>query len=63
MIEERGRARGSLSSFLSRPQVSIISSSPRLGREVFLSLRGQARTAVALWKNIFRSQYTEGLSF
>ena len=50
------------SSFFSRRQASIISSSCRLGRGVFLSLHGQARTVMALWKNYFRSQYSEGLS-
>ena len=48
--------------FLSRHQASIISYFPRLGRGIFLSLYGQARTIIALWKNIFRSQYKEGLS-
>ena len=50
------------SSFLSRRHTSIISSCSRLGRGVFLSLHGQARTVMALWKNYFRSQYNEGLS-
>ena len=33
------------------------------GQGVFLSLLGQARTAMALWKNYFRPQCSEGLSF
>ena len=44
-------------------QVSVISSSSRLGRRVLFSLHCQARTVMALWKNNFRSQYNEGLSF
>ena len=43
------------SSFLSRCQISIISSSSSLGRGVFLSLCCQARMVMALWKNHFRS--------
>ena len=39
-----GRRRGPSLSFLSRCHVFIISSSSRLGRGVFLSLRGQARS-------------------
>ena len=50
------------SAFLSRRHASIISSSSRLDRGVFLSLHGQAWTVMALWKNYFRSQYNEGLS-
>ena len=58
----RGR-RPPSSSFLSRRHASIISSSSGLGRGVFLSLHGQARTVmVALWKNHFRSQDNEDLS-
>ena len=50
------------SSFLSRCQVSIIGSPSTLGRGVFLSLCGQTRTVMALWKGYFRSQYSDGLS-
>ena len=50
------------SSFLSRHHASIINSSSRLGGGVFVSLGGQARTVMALWKNYFMSQYNEGLS-
>ena len=46
------------SSFLSRRHACIISSSSRLGRGVFLSLHGQARTV----KKYLRSQYNEHLS-
>ena len=49
--------------FLSRHQASIIIYFPRLGRGISLSLYGQARTVIALWKNSFKSQYNEGLSF
>jgi len=50
------------SSFLSRCHASIISSSPRLDKGVVLSLiHDPARTVMALWKNYFRSQYSEGL--
>ena len=38
------------SSFLSRRHASIISSSPRLGGRIFLSLRGQAGNVMAQWK-------------
>ena len=54
-----GRGRGPSLSFLSRHHAFNVSSSSRLG---FLSLHGQARTVMALWKNYFRSQYNEGLS-
>ena len=64
MIKKKvGRGKRPLySSFLTRHHASIISSSSRLGWTVFLSLHGQARTVMALWKNYFRSQYSEGLS-
>ena len=48
-----GRGRRPSSSFLSRHYVSIMSSSPRLDRGVFLFLYGQASIVIALWKNYF----------
>ena len=51
------------SSFLSRCHVSTISSSSRLGRGVFLPLYGQTKTVMALWKDYFRSQYTQAFHF
>lgn len=44
--------------------VTLISSAPPpVGQEGFLSLQGQARTIMALWKNCFRSRYNEGVYF
>ena len=40
--------------FLSRYHACIISSSPRLGKEVFLSLYGQARTVMAEMEKLFQ---------
>ena len=54
-----GKGRRPSLSFLSRCHAFITSSSSRLG---FLSLHGQARPVIALWKDYFRSQYNEGLS-
>ena len=51
------------SSFLSTHHAFIISSSSKLPGGVFFSLCGQTRTVMALWKNYFRSQYNEDLSF
>ena len=56
-----GDSRKTTSSFLSRHHASIISSSSRLGRGVFLFLYGQARTVMALWKTYVKSQYNEGV--
>ena len=42
------------SSFLSRHHTSIISSSSLLCGGIFLSLYGQARTVIALWKKYFQ---------
>ena len=53
-----GKGRRPSLSFLSRCHAFITSSSSRLG---FLSLHGQARPVIALWKDYFRSQYNEGL--
>ena len=48
-----GWGEGPSFSFLSRCHVSIISSSPRSGREVYLPLYGQARTVIQHFGKIF----------
>ena len=59
--EGRGKT-PSPSSFLNRCHTSTFCSTSMSGGEVFLSLYGQVRTVMALWKNHFKSQYNEGLS-
>ena len=67
LYNERESGEGEKSSlvFLQETFMSPSSVPPpeRAGKLTCPSLCGQARTIIALWKNISRSQYKEGLSF